>query len=173
MGNQVLSLSETRLIGKAVSILRILANVRANPEMFPEKDGRVIYSDHFKCKALSKEEILAWQNANDGGLEENRLTAEEFDAMIELSGMVATINNFYEGTENVKAIYYCLSEIIVQNKNSNKKQGENFRNIVRYINTLFEINKYLGYNNSHGTNIMLLMSDLSHELNDKLRKIER
>jgi hypothetical protein len=94
-----------------MQILRILADVRNKPEMFPEKDGRVIYSDFFNSKALSKEEILAWQNANDGGLEETRLTGEEFDAMIGLSGMVGTVSRFYEGTEQVKATYYCLPEI--------------------------------------------------------------
>lgn len=70
-------------------ILRILADARTKPHLFPEMDGRVIYSDHFKSKVLSKEEILSWQNANDGGLVENRLTGEEFDALIKLSGLVA------------------------------------------------------------------------------------
>lgn len=92
-----------------MSILRILADARTKPQMFPEKEGRVVYSDHFKTKALSKDEILAWQNANDGGLEETRLTGDEFDAMIGLSGLVAIINQFHEGTENIKNSYYCLT----------------------------------------------------------------
>ncbi|NOT50256.1 MAG: hypothetical protein HOP10_03155 [Chitinophagaceae bacterium] len=106
--NKTLSLSEIRLICKAMHILRILADARIKPQMFPENDGRVIYSDQFKSKALSKEEILSWQNANDGSLEEIRMTGEEFDAMIGLSGLVATINQYYDGSEIIKTSYYCM-----------------------------------------------------------------
>lgn len=118
----MLTLHEIRLIGKAMHILRILADARNKPQMFPDKDSRVIYSDHFKSKALSKEEILAWQNANDGGLDETRLTGEEFDAMIGLSGLVATINHYHEGTENVKATYYCLSVGLSESDNSESEK---------------------------------------------------
>lgn len=99
--NKTLSLDQIRLISKAIFILRILAKAKANPDAFPLNPGRVAYNETFNVKALSKQEILDWQHANSGGEESYKMTSNEFDDMVGISGMVATteLNGFK---------YYCL-----------------------------------------------------------------
>lgn len=100
--NKVISTNEIRLISKAMFIIQILIKVRNNPDSFPLNNGRVIGDDRLKCKAISKDEILAWQHANAGDDPDIKMTKEEFDEMLPISGMVATIKH---GNSN----YYCLS----------------------------------------------------------------
>jgi hypothetical protein len=98
----MLSTNEIRLISKAMFIIQILNKVRNNPDAFALNNGRVIWDDRLKCKAISKDEILAWQHANAGGDESYKMTSQEFDEMLPISGIIATIKH---GNLN----YHCLS----------------------------------------------------------------
>lgn len=66
-------------VQKVMFILFLLHQVKINPDKYPEKEGRVIYSKHHKQKALSKEEILAYQNHNQSWM---KMDSEEFDLLI-------------------------------------------------------------------------------------------
>lgn len=71
--------AEQKAVIKALHIIEILKTAKSCPDQFPEKKGRVILSDFFKAKGLSKEEILEWQNYKGDWI---KMTSDEFDELM-------------------------------------------------------------------------------------------
>lgn len=81
---EAISLDQKWVISNAMYIIELLVRLKYNPEKFPVKKDMVYYSDTFKIKAISKQEILRWHICSSQSIQGWKMTEQSFDEIIKL-----------------------------------------------------------------------------------------